>query len=153
MHPGMTQSEKNGDISDLMLSASMDWTVKLWYPKIRQDALYTFESSQDYVYDVQWSTVHPSVFSTCDGEGYIDIWDINKDIEAPIARKKTGQRALNSLRWSLDGRRIATGDSEGFVSLWSVDKDFSVPKNEDFNKLERLISMNQSQSSQKVKGM
>lgn len=143
MHPGTIQSEKNGDISDLMLSSSMDWTVKLWYPKIRQDALLTFESSQDYVYDVQWSTVHPSVFATCDGEGYIDVWDINKDIEAPIARKKTGSRALNSLRWSLDGRRIAAGDSDGFVSLWSVDKDFSVQKGEDFNKLERLISQNQ----------
>lgn len=96
----------------------MDWTVKLWYPKIRNDPLLTFESSQEYVYDVQWSTVHPSVFATCDGEGYIDIWDINRDTEAPIARKKTGSRALNSLKWSLDGRKIAVGDSEGYVSLW-----------------------------------
>lgn len=124
MHPGISQSEKNSDISDLMLSSSMDWTVKLWYPKIRQDALITFESSQDYVYDVQWSTVHPSVFATCDGEGYVDIWDINRDIEAPIARKKTGPKGLNSLKWSLDGRKIATGDAEGFVSLWGVDKEF-----------------------------
>ena len=126
-----------------MLSASMDWTVKLWYPKIRNDSLLTFESSQEYVYDVQWSTVHPSVFASCDGEGYIDIWDINRDIEAPVSRKKTGSRALNTLRWSMDGRKIATGDAEGYVSLWSVDKEFSMQKNEDFNKLERLISSSQ----------
>ena len=89
---------------------------------------------------MQWSTVHPSVFASCDGEGYIDIWDINRDTEAPIARKKTGSRALNSLKWSLDGRKIAVGDSEGYVSLWQVDKEFSMPKNEDFHKLDRFIS-------------
>jgi WD40 repeat protein len=79
------------------------------------------------------------MFATCDGDGYIDVWDINKDTEAPIARKLTGKRALNCLRWSLDGRKIAVGDSEGYVSLWSIDKETSMQKNEDFNKLERLI--------------
>ena len=45
MHPGASQSDKNSEISDLMLSASMDWTIKLWQPKIRTDSLMTFESS------------------------------------------------------------------------------------------------------------
>jgi len=53
------------DMSELMLSASMDWTVKLWYPKNKfvDVPIYTFESSQEYVYDIQWSPVHPSVFA------------------------------------------------------------------------------------------
>lgn len=89
--------------------------------------------------------MHPSAFATCDGDGFIDFWDINKDVEAPITRKKTGSRALNCLRWSLDGRRIATGDSEGFVSLWSLDKDLSIPKNDDFNKMERLTQSHSQQ--------
>ena len=81
-------------MSQLMLSASMDWTVKLWYPKNEQKhtPIMSFESSQEYVYDVQWSPVHPSVFATCDGDGYIDIWDINKDIETPIFRKKANDQ-------------------------------------------------------------
>jgi hypothetical protein len=35
------------DMSELMLSASMDWTVKLWYPKneFKKDPIFTFESS------------------------------------------------------------------------------------------------------------
>ena len=39
MHPGKSMSENKanssalGDMSELMLSASMDWAVKLWYPK------------------------------------------------------------------------------------------------------------------------
>ena len=145
MHPGASQSEKAGDIGDLMLSASMDWTVKLWYPKVRKEPLFTFESSQEYVYDVQWSTQHPSVFASCDGDGYIDIWDINRDTEAPVARKQTGKKALNCLRWSQDGRKVAVGDSEGFVSLWSVEKELSMQRSEDFIKLERLMQSHQQQ--------
>jgi len=42
---------------------------------------------------------------------------------------------LNALKWSRDGRRIATGDSEGFISIMKVDADLAVPKNDDFDKI------------------
>jgi len=53
MHPGKSQTESNGssgilaDMSELMLSASMDWTIKLWNPKneVKTEPLFTFESS------------------------------------------------------------------------------------------------------------
>lgn len=96
MHPGKSMSDSKAnagvlaDMSELMLSSSMDWTMKLWYPKnqFKDTPIYTFESSQEYIYDVKWSPVHPSIFAAVDGDGYIDLWDINKDVEAPIARKK-----------------------------------------------------------------
>ena len=56
---------------------------------------------------------------------------------------------MNCLRWSKDGRKIATGDSEGYVSLWGVDKEFAVQRNEDINKLEKLMLSNQSQATGK----
>jgi dynein intermediate chain len=65
----MLDSKQNAgilsDMSELMLSASMDWTVKLWYPRseVMEVPIATFESSQEYVYDVQWSPVHPTVFA------------------------------------------------------------------------------------------
>ena len=53
IHPGRSMAEGLGnmnaksEMSDLMLSSSMDWTVKLWYPKNadKHDAIHTFESS------------------------------------------------------------------------------------------------------------
>jgi len=87
VHPGLSQSEKYSEMSDLMLSSSMDWTVKLWHPKERTTPLFTFESSQEYVYDVQWSPSHPAVFASVDAEGYVDVWDINRDKDAPIIRR------------------------------------------------------------------
>ena len=76
-------------MSDLILTSSLDWTVKLWSPKAVSELetsgkpLMTFESSQEYIYDVQWSSKHPSVFASCDAEGYVDVWDINRDKEQP----------------------------------------------------------------------
>ena len=163
LHPGksMNESKANagtmGDMSELMLSASMDWTIKLWYPKnqFKDTPLMTFESSQEYVYDVQWSPVHPSIFGSVDGDGYIDIWDINRDTEAPIARKKAFEqgsgagyrdvqenRALSCLKWSLDGRKIAIGDQDGYVSIWNVDKELYMPQPADFDAMENLLKKN-----------
>jgi WD40 repeat protein len=58
------------------------------------------------------------VFASCDGDGFIEVWDLNKDTESPIARKKTGNKSVSHLRWSMDGRKIVIGDSEGIVSMW-----------------------------------
>ena len=60
MHPGKSMNDSKGntgalgDMSELLLSASMDWTVSLWYPKNEnlKTPIFTFESSQEYVYDV-----------------------------------------------------------------------------------------------------
>ena len=164
LHPGKSMTETQGtsnmltDMSELMLSASMDWTVKLWYPKNEEKRvpIYTFESSQEYVYDVQWSPVHPSVFAQVDGDGFVDIWDINKDVESPIAHKKAFEssggagaykdfddtKALSCLKWSRDGRRFAIGDSDGFVSIWQADKELYMPQQSDFDAIEELIKAN-----------
>lgn len=123
VHPGLSQSDKYSEMSDLVLSSSMDWTVKLWHPKERQSPLFTFESSQEYVYDVQWSPSHPAVFSSVDAEGYVDVWNINQDRDAPIIRRQIQDkpRPLNCCRWSKDGRRLAVGDADGYISMLQVD--------------------------------
>lgn len=123
VHPGLSQNDRYGDMTELVLSGSMDWTVNLWNPKETSKPLFTFESSQEYVYDVQWSPTHPSVFATCDAEGYVDVWNINRDKEVPAVRKQISDKPkpINCLRWSKDGRRIAVGDAQGFITMLQVD--------------------------------
>lgn len=43
--------------------------------------LYSFEDNGDYVYDVAWSPIHPALFTTVDGSGRIDLWNLNQDTE------------------------------------------------------------------------
>ena len=77
VHPAVSQSDKHSELSELLLSSSMDWTVKLWCPSSRKTPLHTFESAQEYVYDARWCPTHPAVFASCDAEGFVDVWNIN----------------------------------------------------------------------------
>uniref|UniRef100_A0A673LX19 Cytoplasmic dynein 1 intermediate chain 2-like n=1 Tax=Sinocyclocheilus rhinocerous TaxID=307959 RepID=A0A673LX19_9TELE len=70
------------DFSHLFLTASFDWTVKLWSTK-NNKPLYSFEDNSDYVYDVMWSPVHPALFACVDGLGRVDLWNLNNDTEYP----------------------------------------------------------------------
>jgi len=36
-------------------------------------ALKTFSFSEDYIYDVKWNPVKPTMFASSNGEGFIDI--------------------------------------------------------------------------------
>ncbi len=77
-------------MNGLILTSSLDWTAKLWNPKISNKCFMTFESAEDYVFDVAWNKSNPTVFSTCDGDGYIDLWDISGDLEVPLTHYKAG---------------------------------------------------------------
>ena len=83
------------------------------------------------------------MFASCDGDGFVDIWDINRDLESPQIHKKVSNKTLNTLKWSNDGRKIVVGDADGFLSLYSVDKEFYSQRGEDFAKMERLTRQNQ----------
>jgi WD40 repeat protein len=43
--------------------------------------VYSFEDNGDYIYDVQWSPLHPALFATADGSGRLDLWNLNNDTE------------------------------------------------------------------------
>jgi dynein intermediate chain len=78
------------DLSDLFLSCSVDWTIKMWRAKPAGKTgtgvqvvapLYSFEEADDYVYDVAWHPLHPAMFGSVDGSGRFDVWNLNVDTE------------------------------------------------------------------------
>ncbi|OEH78660.1 dynein intermediate [Cyclospora cayetanensis] len=54
-HPG--PSEGSRDYSHLLLSSSVDWSIKLWSSKNLKDPIATFEGADAYIYDVKWYVV------------------------------------------------------------------------------------------------
>lgn len=94
------------DLGDLVLSASVDWSVKLW--KVRPPAASSTTNivagaagavggaqvvtslldipREDLVYDARWSPVKPGIFALVDGAGSLEIWDVNIDVEVPVQK-------------------------------------------------------------------
>lgn len=123
LHPVPSNWAKGHEYSSLMLSSSMDWSLKLWSPKLSKSPIASFDSAQDYVFDVKWSPTHPGIFASGDAEGYVDIWDLNSDTECPIVHYRRDCRTINKVSWSVDGKRLATGQSGGVISVYNVDKE------------------------------
>jgi len=139
------------DLGDLVLSSSLDWSVKLW--KVRAPAAtstvgtgllgtITGETQvaplldfvrEDVVYDAAWSPVRPGVFSLVDGAGWLELWDITVETEEPVARispsaRKDGRtmlsKSLNRVTWEpSEGKRLATGGIDGSLTLFEVGPD------------------------------
>lgn len=138
---GLSCHNVNGsvDFSSLFLTSSFDWSVKLWSLK-ESKPLNSFEVNSDYVTDVRWSPVHPSVFLTCDITGRFDIWNLNHDSELPLlSTTLDGNVALNKCLWSHNGQQIILGDDQGKLRLYDVNEFLTNPKQDDFNKLSSTL--------------
>ncbi|KAL1929364.1 hypothetical protein VTP01DRAFT_1502 [Rhizomucor pusillus] len=137
------------DFSDLFLTCSVDWTVKLWRAKSASKTstqptsitpLYSFEHADDYVYDVKWSPSHPALFGSVDGDGRFDLWNLNTDTEEPAVSTLVGSgRALNKLAWDKEGKRTVVGSSDGRAYVYDIG-ELAHPKQEDWHLLQKNIS-------------
>ncbi|KAG5637788.1 hypothetical protein H0H81_003180 [Sphagnurus paluster] len=138
------------DFSDLFLTSSVDWTVKLWRakslakPSTTSHAIgpiYSFDESDDYVYDVRWHPAHPAVFGTVDGSGHFDLWNLNTDTEVPIVSTNVGSgRAINKLQWDhKDGRRAALGGSDGRLYIYDIG-DMAIPRESEWTDMQKTVA-------------
>ncbi|GMS81262.1 hypothetical protein PENTCL1PPCAC_3437, partial [Pristionchus entomophagus] len=124
------------DFSHVFLTSSMDWTIKLWSlkdPKLRL----SLEAHVDYVYDVAWSPTHPAVFASVDTDGNLFLWNLNEDVEGPVARLRltrgggegeegaegagvAAPLVLRKLSWSANGAHLLVGGADGEVRMLDV---------------------------------
>ncbi|KAI1657825.1 WD40 repeat-like protein [Daldinia decipiens] len=153
------------DLGDLVLSSSLDWSVKLW--KVRAPAATStiVESAgtavpplldfvrEDVVYDAAWSPVRPGVFALVDGAGSLELWDITVETEIPVAKisptpRKDGRqllsKSLNKIAWeSSEGKKLATGGIDAVVSVFEVGPDLGgkeAVRSEEWTNVKKLVA-------------
>ncbi|KFD52347.1 hypothetical protein M513_06728 [Trichuris suis] len=127
------------DFSNLMLTCSFDWTVKLWNTK-ELKPLYSFENNSDYVFDVAWSPAHPALFASVDGTGKLELWHLNQDTELPVASLTVeGGAALKSLVWARSGMQIVVGGDDGKVWAYDVNEQLAVPTPNEWSLLSKTL--------------
>ncbi|KAI0924765.1 hypothetical protein AcW1_006784 [Taiwanofungus camphoratus] len=138
------------DFSDLFLTCSVDWTVKLWRAKSLAKPsttanniapIYSFDEADDYVYDVKWHPSHPAVFGVVDGSGKFDVWNLNIDTEvSAVSTTVASGRAINKIQWDRkDGRRAALGGSDGRLYIYDIG-DMALPRESEWTDLQRTIA-------------
>lgn len=129
------------DLGDLVISSSLDWSVKLW--KVRAPAatsgitpttaanatsglpgapavpdgyvvtpLLDFVR-EDVVYDAKWSPTRPGVFACVDGAGYVEVWDLTVETEEPVARIAPSQSKESGRLGMHSLNKLAWEPSEG----------------------------------------
>ncbi|KAI9852627.1 MAG: hypothetical protein M1838_000075 [Thelocarpon superellum] len=147
------------DLGDLVLSSSLDWSVKIWKVRAPTGASSTSTAAgsttqttapllditrEDLVYDAAWSPIKPGVFSLVDGGGNLEIWDITRDTEIPMARIQPSRTRLNAssatllggsdphnkssslnrVKWEEhEGKRLAVGGLDGVVTVFDVSSE------------------------------
>ncbi|RFU30057.1 hypothetical protein B7463_g6290, partial [Scytalidium lignicola] len=154
------------DLGDLVLTSSLDWSVKLW--KVRAPAATSTTgmtgekltvapvldfTREDVVYDAAWSPVKPGVFSLVDGAGNVEVWDITVETEVPVAKASPSPRiggrsmmtkSLNKVAWEqTEGRRLATGGIDGTVTIFEVGTDLGgkeSARNEEWTNVKKLVA-------------
>ena len=151
------------DLGDLVLSSSLDWSVRLW--KVRAPAATSAAGGEgtvsplidfvreDVVYDARWSPIKPGVFSLVDGAGWLELWDMTVETEEPVARitpsaRKDGRtmlsKSLNKVAWEpSEGKRLATGGIDGTLTVFEVSSGLGGKdqvKAEEWTNVKKLIS-------------
>ncbi|XP_028165426.1 cytoplasmic dynein 1 intermediate chain isoform X5 [Ostrinia furnacalis] len=122
------------DLAHLYLTASVDWSVKLWSSK-ENKALYSFEDSGDYVSDVRWSPAHPALFAAVDAAGRLDLWNLNRDTEVPIASiQAEGGVAFNRVSWTPAGTHVTAGDDAGKIWVYELAEHVAQPRHDEWTK-------------------
>lgn len=127
------------DFSHLFLTTSIDWTIKLWSLKDTKP-LYSFEDNGDYVMDVAWSPIHPSLFAAVDGSGRLDLWNLNQDTEVPTASVTVdGSPALNRVSWTPSGLHVTVGDEAGKIYVYDVAENLAIPRMDEWSRFSSTL--------------
>ncbi|CAK9780139.1 WD40 repeat-like protein [Cutaneotrichosporon oleaginosum] len=136
------------DFSDLFLTSSVDWTVKLWRARGKTHApvqagvppLHSFDEADDYVFDVKWHPSHPALFGTADGTGKFDLWNLNADMEVPLVSTQVCNHALNKIAWDRGaGRKAALGGSDGKVYVYDVAEKVVTPRESEWVEFQKNV--------------
>lgn len=161
------------DLGDLLLTSSVDWSIKLWRVKAGaassqiQGATGSVDSNpgdfrgphpaepildikrDELIYDAKWAPHKPSVFACVTGAGVVEVFDLNVEMEIPVANASPTKRpggalvnGLNKCAWEEKrGELIAVGGLDGVVSVFEAGKGASgEARSEEWTRFKKAVS-------------
>ncbi|KAK0151733.1 WD repeat-containing protein 78 [Merluccius polli] len=105
--------------SDVFISCSSDWTVRLWRRGFHTPML-DLTSTYSGVYDVAWSPRWATVFAAVK-QGQIEVWDLGSSILDPlIVYAAHPGSELTSVLFATNTDGLLVGDSTGRVTVYQL---------------------------------
>ncbi|EKD00775.1 dynein intermediate chain [Trichosporon asahii var. asahii CBS 8904] len=103
--------------------------------------VHSFESADDYVFDVKWHPQHPALFGSVDGSGKFDLWNLNQDVEVPSVSTQVSSQALNKIAWdrSPSSRKVGLGGSDGKLYVYDVSEKVVQPRENEWVELQKTV--------------
>ncbi|MGL5405229.1 MAG: hypothetical protein ACRDAX_00145 [Propionibacteriaceae bacterium] len=126
------------EFADIFLTSSIDSSIKLW-SKSEGRVLHPYEDTTE-VMDVQFSPVHPSLFASVDLHGRMNLWNLSRDLEIPLASLKVDDTDLHRVAWASTGQRIAIGTECGKIRIFTIGVDLAGPEVNECDKLRAAIA-------------
>ncbi|KAK9824529.1 hypothetical protein WJX72_011108 [[Myrmecia] bisecta] len=97
------------------LSASADWTVKLWDSSLAKPIM-TFDLSNS-VGDVAWAPYSATVFAAITDDGKVHVFDLTQNKHEPMCEQKVVQKAkLTRIAFNPKHPVLLVGDDRGCVT-------------------------------------
>lgn len=106
-------------LKNSFLSASADWTIRLWKSN-RTSPCLTFNSSSKAVYDICWSN-HSATLFCCVNENAVELWDLSKSTLDPIyVANPPGSTKLTSISYSPNSDSLIVGTNDGSLLVYAI---------------------------------
>ena len=110
-----------GVVSDFIVTASFDWSIKIFEVEDLDSPAYQLNYHKDFVSCMHVNPVNPYLLASADSDGVLAIWDLRKKTSEPIFNWKAPY-AISTVKWNQTGDQIAVCNCKGGVRLMSARK-------------------------------